>query len=83
VGAVTQEVTVTAGDAPLFQTETGQQGDIMVASSIEELPQLGAGITGNDWANFIRKSLTVAPVRVHVTDKDKWFELPVQPPGLF
>jgi hypothetical protein len=52
VGEVTQEVTVTAGGAPLLQTETGQQGDIMVASSLEGLPQLGAGITGNDWAKL-------------------------------
>ena len=52
VGAVTQEVTVVGGGAPLLQTETGQQGSIMVASTIDELPQLGAGITGNDWANF-------------------------------
>lgn len=52
VGAVTQEVTVVGGGAPLLETETGQQGSIMVASTIDELPQLGAGITGNDWANF-------------------------------
>ena len=42
VGAVTQEVTVVGGGAPLLQTETGQQGDIMVSSTIEALPQLGA-----------------------------------------
>ncbi len=52
VGAVTQEVTVVGGGAPLLETETGQQGSIMVASTLDELPQLGAGITGNDWANF-------------------------------
>jgi len=52
VGAVTQEVTVVGGGAPLLETETGQQGTIMVGSTIDELPQLGAGITGNDWANF-------------------------------
>ena len=52
VGALTQEVTVVGGGAPLLQTESGQQGSIMVASTIDELPQLGAGITGNDWANF-------------------------------
>ncbi|MGH9437858.1 MAG: carboxypeptidase regulatory-like domain-containing protein, partial [Terriglobia bacterium] len=52
VGAVTQKVNVTASGAPLLQTETGQQGTVMVASDIEKLPQLGAGITGNDWANF-------------------------------
>lgn len=52
VGAVTQKVTVTAVGAPLLQTETGQQGTVMVSSDIAKLPQLGAGITGNDWANF-------------------------------
>lgn len=52
VGAVTQEVTVTAHGAPLLQTETGEQGHVMEGNAIEELPQLGAGITGNDWANF-------------------------------
>ncbi|MGH9351586.1 MAG: carboxypeptidase-like regulatory domain-containing protein, partial [Terriglobia bacterium] len=40
VGAVTQNVTVTTGGAPLLQTETGQQGTVMVASDIEKLPQL-------------------------------------------
>ena len=52
VGAVTQEVEVVSGGAPLLSTESGQQGTIMVAKTIDELPQLGAGITGNDWANF-------------------------------
>ncbi|MGH9447415.1 MAG: carboxypeptidase regulatory-like domain-containing protein, partial [Terriglobia bacterium] len=52
VGAITQKVTVSVTGAPLLQTENGQQGTIMVASDIEKLPQLGAGITGNDWANF-------------------------------
>ncbi|MGH9343398.1 MAG: carboxypeptidase regulatory-like domain-containing protein, partial [Terriglobia bacterium] len=52
VGEITQQVTVTTGGAPLLQTETGQQGTIMVASDMDKLPQLGAGITGNDWANF-------------------------------
>jgi hypothetical protein len=51
LGALTQEVTVVGG-APLLQTESGQQGTIMVATTMDELPQLGAGITGNDWANF-------------------------------
>jgi Carboxypeptidase regulatory-like domain len=52
VGAVTQEVSVVSHGAPLLQTETGKQGTVMVASTIDELPQMGAGITGNDWANF-------------------------------
>jgi hypothetical protein len=52
VGAITQRVTVTVAGAPLLQTESGQQGEILVGSQIEQLPQLGAGITGNDPANF-------------------------------
>ncbi|MGH9689092.1 MAG: carboxypeptidase regulatory-like domain-containing protein, partial [Candidatus Acidiferrales bacterium] len=52
VGAVTQTVSVSAGGAPLLQTENGQQSHVMVGSEIEQLPQLGAGITGNDWASF-------------------------------
>ncbi|HLY62418.1 MAG TPA: carboxypeptidase-like regulatory domain-containing protein [Terriglobia bacterium] len=52
VGAVTQEVTVTATGAPLLHTETGQQGHVMESKTIEELPQSGGGITGADWAAF-------------------------------
>lgn len=52
VGQMTQKVTVVAAGAPLLQTETGQQSTVMISSDIEKLPQLGAGITGNDWANF-------------------------------
>jgi len=52
VGTVTQEVNVVAGGAPILQTETGQQGDIMVSSTMQELPQAGGGITGADWASF-------------------------------
>ncbi|MGA9543671.1 MAG: carboxypeptidase-like regulatory domain-containing protein, partial [Candidatus Sulfotelmatobacter sp.] len=52
VGAVTETITVEAGGAPLVETETGQQGAIMTAQSITELPQSGGGITGADWAAF-------------------------------
>ena len=52
LGAVTQEVTVLAGGAPLIHTETGQQEAILDAKTMDDLPQIGAGITGNDWANF-------------------------------
>jgi hypothetical protein len=53
VGKIQEEIIVTeAGGAPLLQTESGQQGTIMEAKTLSELPQIGAGITGNDWANF-------------------------------
>ena len=35
-----------------MQTETGHLGTIFESKTISELPQIGAGITGNDWANF-------------------------------
>lgn len=52
VGATTQKVTVVVAGAPLLQTENGQQSEIMTATDMQNLPQLGAGITGNDWSNF-------------------------------
>jgi hypothetical protein len=52
VGAVTETVTVEGAGAPLLETETAQLGAILDAKTIGELPQIGAGITGNDWANF-------------------------------
>jgi hypothetical protein len=52
VGAVTETVTVEAGGAPLLETETAHLGAILDSKTISELPQIGAGITGNDWANF-------------------------------
>jgi hypothetical protein len=53
VGQVQEEVTVVeASGPPLLQTESGEQGTIMEAKTIAALPQIGAGITGNDWANF-------------------------------
>jgi hypothetical protein len=52
VGAVTETVTVEGTGAPLLETETAQLGAILDAKTINELPQIGSGITGNDWANF-------------------------------
>src|ERR1700691_5964715 len=37
---------------PLLDTETGHMGTVMEAETIGVLPQIGFGITGNDWANF-------------------------------
>src|ERR1700735_2332288 len=52
VGAVTETVVVTENGVPLLDTETGHMGTVMEAQTIGVLPQIGAGITGNDWANF-------------------------------
>src|SRR6202167_5773332 len=52
VGAVTETVVVTENGVPLLDTETGHMGTVMEAETIGVLPQIGAGITGNDWANF-------------------------------
>ncbi|MGA9474110.1 MAG: TonB-dependent receptor, partial [Terriglobales bacterium] len=52
VGAVSETVTVEAGGVPLLETETSHLGSVLEAKTIQELPQIGAGITGNDWANF-------------------------------
>jgi len=52
VGAVSETVTVVAEGAPVLETETGHLGAILEAQTIDKLPQIGAGITGNDWANF-------------------------------
>ncbi len=53
VGQIQEVVTVEdSGQAPLLQTESGQQGTILEGRTIDALPQIGAGITGNDWANF-------------------------------
>jgi hypothetical protein len=51
VGSVTETVNVAAG-AQMIETETSKLGAILDAKTIQELPQIGAGITGNDWANF-------------------------------
>ena len=52
VGAVSEEVHVTASGAPLLQTETGQQSTTLNSKNMVELPQAGGGITGADWAAF-------------------------------
>jgi hypothetical protein len=52
VGQVSEVVHIEANGVPLLQTESGEQGHILEAKTIGELPQIGAGITGNDWANF-------------------------------
>jgi hypothetical protein len=53
VGAVSEVINVEdTGGAPLLQTENAQQGTILEGKTINQLPQIGAGITGNDWANF-------------------------------
>ena len=52
VGQVSEVVHIEGSGAPLLETETAQQGTIFEAKTISELPQIGAGITGNDWANF-------------------------------
>src|SRR5271163_105521 len=52
VGQATEVMHIEANGAPLLETETGQQGTIFEAKTMGELPQIGAGITGNDWANF-------------------------------
>lgn len=52
VGTVSEEVHVNAMGAPLLETETGQQAATLTVQTLNDLPQTGAGITGNDWANF-------------------------------
>jgi hypothetical protein len=52
VGSVTETITVEAGGVPILETETSQQGAVLDEKTVEQLPQIGAGITGNDWANF-------------------------------
>src|SRR3984885_2447901 len=52
VGAISKTVNVEAGGVPLLETETAHLGSILEAKTIQELPQIGAGVTGNDWANF-------------------------------
>lgn len=51
VGSATETVTVTA-ENELLHTETAHLGQTFEAKTIEQLPQIGAGVTGNDWANF-------------------------------
>src|SRR5271168_4211977 len=52
VGQVTEIMHIEVAGPPLLQTESGEQGTILQGKTINELPQIGAGITGNDWANF-------------------------------
>src|SRR5271155_5088805 len=52
VGQVSEVIHIEATGVPLLETETGEQGHIMEAKTIGVLPQIGSGITGNDWANF-------------------------------
>src|SRR6202044_326059 len=52
VGTVSETVTVEGSGVPLLETETGYQASILEKQTIQNLPQIGAGITGNDWANF-------------------------------
>ena len=52
VGAVTETVVVTEAGVPLLDTETSHMGHVWEAQTIGVLPQIGFGITGNDWANF-------------------------------
>jgi Carboxypeptidase regulatory-like domain len=52
VGSVTETVNVEAGGAPLLETETSQLGTVLESQTVSQLPQVGFGITGNDWANF-------------------------------
>ena len=52
VGQVSEVVTVESSGAPLLQTEVAHLGAIQEIQTMDKLPQIGAGITGNDWANF-------------------------------
>jgi len=52
VGEVTETITVEGDGAPLLETETAHLGSVLEAKAIGQLPQIGAGVTGNDWANF-------------------------------
>ena len=50
IGAISEEVRVTAEGLPLLETESGQQSSTFDSKSLVELPQAGGGITGADWA---------------------------------
>jgi hypothetical protein len=52
VGTVSETVIVAENGVPLLDTETSHMGTVFEAQTIGVLPQIGAGITGNDWANF-------------------------------
>ena len=52
VGSVSETITVEAGGIPLLETETSHLGTVLETKIVQQLPQVGFGITGNDWANF-------------------------------
>src|ERR1700689_3514877 len=52
VGTVSETVIVAENGVPLLDTETAHMGTVWEAQTIGVLPQIGSGITGNDWANF-------------------------------
>lgn len=52
VGSVSETVNVEGGGVPLLETETSHLGTVIEAKTAGVLPQVGFGITGNDWANF-------------------------------
>jgi hypothetical protein len=52
VGQASETVTVNGEGIPLLETETAHLGAILETKTLSQLPQIGAGITGNDWANF-------------------------------
>jgi len=52
VGSVSETVEVDAGGVPLLETETSHLGTVLDAATADKMPQVGFGITGNDWANF-------------------------------
>ncbi|HEY2546931.1 MAG TPA: carboxypeptidase-like regulatory domain-containing protein [Candidatus Acidoferrum sp.] len=52
VGAISEEVRVSAEGAPLLETESGQQATTFDSKVLEELPQVGGGITGATWSSF-------------------------------
>ena len=51
IGTVSEEIRITA-EAPLLETESGQQDSTLDSKALIELPQFGGGITGADWASF-------------------------------
>jgi hypothetical protein len=48
IGAITETVTVEGNGVPLLDTETSHMGTVLEKETIGKLPQVGAGITGND-----------------------------------
>ncbi len=52
IGTIAEEVRVTAEGVPLLETESGQQDSTFESEKLIDLPQVGGGITGADWAAF-------------------------------